>query len=541
MPGRNEPCVCGSGKKYKKCCLTISAPALVVSSERENELKIADHCMFSGDLENAEAAFRRVLKTDKQSIAALVGLGQCLCQQLRNNEGIPFILQAGKHLIRHARKTRDVRQILDLAFLLCNMQAPEKALSYVDAALLIDPNFPRAHHTKALALQRLDPLKAYVSAKKAVMLAPDESNAVILLALLEAKQGDFHLARKRLQNLIVLEDEAIDLPRVHLELGVIYDKLGEYEQAFSCFVESGRMNQKRPQVQHLDQTAVYHDLQISRQVFDADFFKNCSSKINDNLSAPVFLIGFYRSGTTLMEQILGAHPKVLTSDEAYIIPAVAKQITKISTVEGSIQEKIKALSQEQIGHLRQFYWQTAEQVMGQGLSQKVFIDKTAMNTLNLGLINTIFPDAILLFAIRDPRDVCLSCFMQAFELSPLTVHFLDFFKGVQFYALVMEYWLLVRHMLSTSWLELRYEDILDDMEGVFRPVFEIIGLEWDVESERFYKHAQQKTVKTPSFDQVTKPLYWSSVQRWKNYEQQIQGVENILQHFVRDFAYGDSI
>jgi len=108
--------------------------------------------------------------------------------------------------------------------------------------------------------------------------------------------------------------------------------------------------------------------------------------------------------------------------------------------------------------------------------------------------------------------------MQSFSLSPLTVHFLDWQAGVKFYDAVMAYWFYVRESLAMSWVEVRYEDVLNDMEGQFSPIFKMLGLEWASKCENFYKHAQSKEIGTPSFDQVTKPIYMSSVNRWQNYE-----------------------
>ena len=535
-PSRNAPCICGSGKKYKKCCMSLPRGTSAAGTDPALHLKKAHHYMNNGDLVLAENEFNQALKGDKNSIDTLVGLGQCLCQQWRNNEGISLLLRAGKILVRRAKKTRDIRHLLDLAFLMIDLQATDKALSLLNEALVIAPSYPRAHHTKALALQKKNIKEAGLSAKKAVELAPDESNAVILLASLEAKQGDLLTAKQRLQVLID-KGTATDLARVYLEMGVILDKLGKYERAFSCFSEAGKLNLNKPEVMNIDKEAVYLDIKKSMQVFDAKYLQNCGDKINDKLAAPVFLIGFYRSGTTLMEQILGAHPQVVTSDEAYVIPCVAQEISRVSKTEGTIQEKVKALTEEQTTSLRKFYWQTAEKMMDTKLSGKVFIDKTAMNTLNLGLINTLFPDATVLFALRDPRDVVLSCFMQSFGLSPLTVHFLDWVDGARFYASVMGYWLHVRDHLATPWIELRYEDILKDIEGHFRPVFEKLGLKWTPECEQFYEHARVRTVSTPSFDQVTKPIYHSSVQRWQNYENHFTTPGNHLKPFVRDFGY----
>jgi len=522
LPSRNDPCSCGSGNKYKKCCLPKPAPEAGMIDSAPY-LRRAHYFMKQGELSSAEEVFEQALKIDKKSIEGLVGLGQCLCQQYRKDEAGRVLLQAGRILVKQARKMRDVRSLLDLAYLMINLQISNKALELTNEALKIAPDFPRGHHTKALALQKTSIENALVCSKRAVKLAPDEANAILLLATLEAKQGDALLAKQRLLQLNG-NGLGVDRARVKHELAAIYDKLGEYEQAFKYFVEAGELSLQTQEVKAIDKEVVFLDVERSKQSFDKEYLQNCGSKIDDNLPAPVFLIGFYRSGTTLMEQILGAHPQVITSDEAPIIPSVIVEIARISELEGTIQEKVKALTAEQIAVLREFYWRIAEKMMGLKLSGKVFVDKTAMNTLNLGLMNTLFPESTVLFALREPKDVRLSCFMQSFGLSPLTVHFLDWKSGARLYASIMEYWFYVRDHLTMSWVEIHYEDVLKDIEGQFSDVFNLLGLEWSSECEKFYQHAKNKELSTPSFDQVTKPIYHSSVGRWQYYEKYFEGM-----------------
>ena len=534
VPGRNDLCICGSGKKHKKCCLGASG---IPSVSSQNALMEADQYMRAGDLESAEVFFRKALKDKKNYIAGLVGLGQCLCQQWRYKEGIALIQKAAEKLTVQAKKNRDVRQLLDLAYFLVDLNEPRKALKFVDSALAIVPDFPRAHHTKALALQKIDAKKALITAKKTVALAPNESNAIVLLASLEAKQGQLDVAKQRLLN-ITKNKIPCDLARVQKELGIVLDKLGEYDEAFACFKKSGSLLRERPEVQGINRQAIYQELMKNRQIFDRRFFERCVEQNTDNNPAPVFLIGFYRSGTTLMEQVLSAHPNIVTSDEAYILPQVVKEISRISKHKTlSLQEKVKFLSDDELSYLRQYYWKTAKQMVGKNLSNKLFVDKTTMNTINLGLINRLFPDATALFAVRDPRDVLLSCYMQSFSLSPLTTHFLDWQEGAKFYAAVMEYWMDIRDDLSMTCIEIRYEEVVRDLEAQFTPVIQQLGLAWSDNCRKFHISAQQKAIKTPSFDQVTKPLYQSSLSRWQHYEQYFEEIKEALQKPIQYFGY----
>ena len=536
--GRNDSCPCGSKKKFKKCCIKLGVKENNSIGLYEKQLQFAQSCVQKGEFLAAEPFFREAIRLRKQSAIALAGLGQCLCQLTRSAEGVPYIYKAGQVLQKTAQKTGDCKDLLNLAYQLIHWHAPHEALSLAKAAWQLDSGSANANYIVALGLQGLNRIaEAYKYATRAVAIAPLESNAIILLATLEAKLGHLLEAKQRLDEL-VLKGAGSNQARALLELGGILDKLGEFDQAFQCLSEAAKINSNSQAVQRLDAKAVYRDIAGFQASFDASFLSSTADRVEgDGLPGPVFLLGFYRSGTTLAEQVLSAHAGVITSDEAYLLPRVLKEVVAITELNLPMPEKIKSLTIENIKHLRKMYWQLAGEVLGKQVMNKVLVDKTAMNTLNLELINVLFPGAVVIFAVRDPRDVCLSCFMQPFSLSPLTMHFLSWQGVAKFYKLIMEYWLSIRENLSLRWIELRYEDVVNDLEGQFRPVFEVMGLEWDDECARFYQHSKNKLIKTPSFSQVTQPIYSSSTQRWRGYEEKFDSVMSELEVYIKQFGY----
>lgn len=539
IPQRNDACLCGSGKKYKKCCLSRQAVSVNLPENTcQGYLDAAQQAVLKKDFSLAEKFFANALRHKKNSALALAGRGQCLCQLNRPNEGIPFLYQAGKVLLKEARQTGKIHYLLDLGYQLVCWHAPKEALMLATATLAIDANSASACHTAALSLQALNKhAEAYSYARRAVELAPLESNAIIQLAVLEGKLGQLDEARRRLEMLVDQKGDP-NAARTHLELGVILDKAGEFDLAFKYLTEYGEISLDSPAVRWIDKKAVYREINQYRESFSAQFLQLSANVVAyDGLPSPVFLLGFYRSGTTLAEQILSAHTEVVSSEETHLITEVLNELSKITATAMTLPERIKSLGSVEIAHLRKHYWQTAKHILGQQVMHKVLIDKTALNTINIELINTIFPNSVTIFAVRDPRDVCLSCFMQPFSLSPLTVNFLDWTDSARFYALIMDYWLSIRDSLSLQWLELRYEDVLDDLEGQFRPIFVKMGLEWSDECSDFYRHSQRKIIKTPSFDQVTKPLYQSSVDRWRNYTDHFASILPILEPYIKTFGY----
>lgn len=537
--GRNDPCACGSGKKYKKCCLGSDAGNTVSASQAfDRKLSAAQELAGRQQFEQAAIAFRELLSYGTNDIV-LASLGQCLCQLHRVAEGVPYLYKAGNLLLLQAKKSGQAGDLFALIYQLIHWHAFEEALELARAALTAAPDSQNAHHLAALSLQGLNRLPdALIHATKAARLVPMDSNAQILAATLEAKSGNLSDARQRLEA-IVKRDSDPNLGRACLELGVIMDKAYEFEHAFEYLNKAGTIALASPEAQRIDKSAVYREIDQLRVAFNPEFNNSAPQRVlADGLPSPVFLIGFYRSGSTLAEQILAAHPLVSTTDETHLIGFVQAEMRTLFPQNTSMAEQIQTLDSAQIGHLRAHYWAVARRLLGEKVVHRTLVDKTTLNTLNIELMNVLFPDAKVVYTVRDPRDICLSCVSQSFVLSPLTVHLLTWPDCVRLYAAVTDYWLSVRDSLALSWTELRYEEVVMDLEGQFRSVFQELGLEWSAACLNFYQQAQQrKAVKTPSFDQVNRPLYASSVGRWRNYLPYIDAFLPTLQPYITRYRY----
>jgi sulfotransferase family protein len=143
----------------------------------------------------------------------------------------------------------------------------------------------------------------------------------------------------------------------------------------------------------------------------------------------------------------------------------------------------------------------------------------------------------IVFALRDPRDVVLSCFMQRLPLNAVSVHYLTLEGTAKKYATTMNAWLKIRGMLRNPWIEVRYEDTVADLERQARTVLEFLELPWDDSVLEYHRRAQTKHVHSPTYEAVTKPVYSSSIGRWRNYAAQFEPYLKILQPFVEAFGY----
>ena len=149
----------------------------------------------------------------------------------------------------------------------------------------------------------------------------------------------------------------------------------------------------------------------------------------------------------------------------------------------------------------------------------------------------IFPEARFLVAIRDPRDVCLSCFMQPLSLNPVSSAYLSLEGTVNQYSSVMGFWRTILPRLRNPWMEIRYETVVQDLETSTREVLSFLEIEWDEAVLRFHEHARTKALRSPSYAEVTKPVSKGAVGRWRNYRKFLEPYLQKLEPFVRAYGY----
>jgi hypothetical protein len=247
----------------------------------------------------------------------------------------------------------------------------------------------------------------------------------------------------------------------------------------------------------------------------------------------VFLIGFPRSGTTLMEQVLDSHPSLSSLEEK---PAIDRVRLQLSERPEGYPDALAKLRVDELDDLRRLYFDEVTKHIGD-VRQRTVIDKLPLNTIDVGLIYRLFPNARILLALRHPCDVVISCFMQAFQPNAAMIHFGSLVETARFYDRVMALWLKYASVLPLTYLSVRYEDLVEDFEGQMRRILEFLGLPWDDAVRGYADHAKSKIITTPSYHQVVQPIYSHSVGRWLNYRQPMKDVLPILQPYIDAFGY----
>ena len=310
----------------------------------------------------------------------------------------------------------------------------------------------------------------------------------------------------------------------------IYEKVKNFDEAFKCF-ERSQLNLK---YEDFNPKIFQEYIKTYRKNLDNNKFvvkSNASKKIDFN---PVFLIGFPRSGTTLLDTILRSHPEVDVIEEKPLINSV-EQVIK-SKFKYSLDELHK-LSSKDLVILRNHYLEILKSNCDKK-NAKILIDKFPFQTVCLPLINLLFPNSKIIFTHRNPYDTVLSCFQQSFEPNNAMSNFRSIDSASKIYDLTMSLWLDYKTKLKINYITSKYEDLIEDFDDHILKILNFLDISWD-ENIKNYRNTAQKRgkINTPSSSQVVQPLYKSSISKWKNYEKYFANSKQYLYKWEDYFKY----
>jgi hypothetical protein len=277
-------------------------------------------------------------------------------------------------------------------------------------------------------------------------LAPGDPSLLYLQATLDHRSGRLDAARDHLEDMLSKEPPPEYRGEALLELGEVLGKLDKADAAFRAITEGNALRAQSPAAKSADGDRFLARVATARAGFTQERIRDMAAKAPAcERPAPVFFVGFPRSGTTLMERALKAHPEIVTTDERSPLTPILTELSKNK----AYPENLDRLTGEDVKQLQDRFWAEAEATLGP-LDGRLLVDKMPLNIVNLGLANGLFPEARVLVALRDPRDTCLSCFMQRFQFSDAMVNFLDLERTAETYGAVMGLWLQYRDALSAG-------------------------------------------------------------------------------------------
>jgi len=401
----------------------------------------------------------------------------------------------------------------NLGVALRNLGRIDDAIRCFGAALRLNPASTNVHNQMGHALQLVGrPDEALAHLQQTLRL--DAHNPVALAYLSNLAAEGHYVFRaadiEAVQQLLARPDlPAADRCRLHFALARVLDKAGAYDEAFSHCRRGNELvkeiERSRGRVFDRDDLRRHIDRLIN--TCTPAYFARTTS-FGCNSEAPIFVVGMPRSGTTLAEQILASHPLVYGAGELADISKIATEtlvgypecLTNLDAVAA------RSLADEHVQRLRRYAGQEAAPIR--------VVDKYPGNFIHLGLITTLFPSARIIHCRREPIDTCFSCYFQHF-LEP-HLFALDLRHVAQYYR---EYERLMAHwraVLPVPIFELTYEELTADQEAVSRRLLAFCGLDWDDRCLRF--HETHRAVLSASTLQVRRPMYRSSVGRWRFYE-----------------------
>lgn len=251
---------------------------------------------------------------------------------------------------------------------------------------------------------------------------------------------------------------------------------------------------------------------------------------------PVFLIGFPRSGTTLLESVLDGHPALTPLDER---PALEEAIVSVRAAGVASPDDLDRLDAVALSGVRSTYWREVARHLGAVPSVRL-LDKYPLYLARLPYIARLFPQAQAIALLRHPCDCVLSCYMQSFGFGGGVLSFATLEATAQTYADVMSQWEEQRLLAGVPTHVLRYEDLVDDFEGELRRVLAFLGLPWDASMTRHDERMRQRErrVRTPSYSQVIEPVNRRAVGRWLRYRAHFSDrALALLEPFVQRYGY----
>ncbi len=413
------------------------------------------------------------------------------------------------------------------------------AVELITKAVAIKPDYAEAHYNLCYVLEKTNRTEAFREAVgRARRNCPGHPRLSRGEALLLKWDGDFVAARALLE---ATGEEVADArflkERAHL-LGELCDRLGDTEAAFKYFREGNRRNRDDSEAKHASGAGYLERIEVLSKRFTSDWttgWRNLQS--SDGRSDPVFLVGFPRSGTTLLDTILLSHRAISVVEERNTVRNVRKVLERLP---GGYPDGLAELDPDRLAELRRIYFTELDKHLEPEDRPAVVVDKLPLNIVEAGLIHRIFPRARFLFAQRHPCDCVLSCFMQDFKINEAMANFQDLEEAARLYDKVMTLWQQYRAVLPLEVHTVRYESLIEAFEETLTKVFDFLGVDWDDGVRNYVETAYRRgKINTPSYNQVTQPLYTRARGRWERYREHMQPVLPILLPWARRFEYGD--
>jgi tetratricopeptide (TPR) repeat protein len=507
--------------EYAEAAEALEKAAKLAPDSAPIKLNLGNTLLQAGRVDDAERQLREIAVSFPDDPNPLMSLFTLFTETGREDEAYEAVREAAKRAPDSASIQSDFGQE---AARRNDYAVAEPAF---ERALAIDPVLGPAFVGLASVYERmnreaeLDPLH-----DRAIKAAIDPQSIHYIEALRHKRRSDIDAAFAALE----LSGDVVVAGRKHHLRGTMLDRLGRHDEAFAEFQAMNEHWMADPS-QPVERAKMYREM-VARDnaILTSEWFASWGPDTQPSpWPSPIFLLGFPRSGTTLLDTMLMADPDVRVLEEEPFIGQVEESLGRTAA--------LASLTPAQLHEARLAYFAKVEASVGP-LEGVQIVDKHPLHLNKVPVIRRLFPDAKFVLALRHPCDVLLSCYLTNFRINNAMANFLRLEDAAALYDLSFSNWERAREIFDLPVGTVVYEQLVEDKNRELRPLFDWLGLTWPGEEFDHRDAARARgTVATASYAQVTEPIYKRAAGRWVRYREQLEPVLPTLDKWIKRYGY----